>query len=75
VGLVVEGPEVLHQPDVAVLLHDGKDGAVVAAFFRLYDSEFEPFEHMSFNLFLVCIWSFKLLDIDGLRGFKSDLMH
>jgi hypothetical protein len=69
VQFIVECPEVLHQPDVAVLLHDGKNWAVVGAASWLNDSELEPFEYMSFDLFSVRNWNFELLDINWLSSF------
>ena len=52
---MVKGSEVLHEPDGAVIFHDGKDGAVVAAAGWLNDSKFEPLKNVSFNFFSVCI--------------------
>jgi hypothetical protein len=64
VGLVVKGSEVLHEPDGGILLHDGDNGAVVVAVGWLNDPKFAPFEDMSFNFFTVCVWDFKLLNVN-----------
>jgi hypothetical protein len=59
VGLIVEGPEVLHQNHVPVLLHDGKDGAVVATGGWPNESQLEPFQDVRFEI----------------RGLQGNLMH
>jgi hypothetical protein len=53
VRLLVEGSEVLYQPDIAVFFHDSKDGAVVPAASRLDDTKLDPLQHMSFDLLAV----------------------
>jgi hypothetical protein len=57
---LVDDSEVLDKVHTAVLLHDSKDGAVS----QLYDSDLEPFKHVSFYLFSVGIWNFKLPEIN-----------
>jgi hypothetical protein len=53
--LLLKAPKVLHQPDIAVLFHDGKNGAVIVAADWLNESEIEPFEYMLFDFFAMRI--------------------
>ena len=73
-GLSIQGPEVLHQPDSAVLLGHGEDRAVVLAAGRLHDSHLEPLGHVSFDLFPVGVGDLELLDVDRLVRFERDLV-
>jgi hypothetical protein len=75
VGLIFEGSEVLHLPDVVIFLHDGKDGSVEAVPGGLNDSELQPFENMSFDFLAMHIWNFKLLQVNWLSSLQGNVMH
>ena len=65
-GLGVEGPEVLDQPNPAVLLAHGEDRAVELAPGWLDNSHLEPLSHVFLNLLPVRIRNLELLHVDRL---------
>ncbi len=60
----IPSSEILHEPDVAILFHDGKYWAVIPAASWLNDSELEPFEDVSFDFFPVRIGNLELFHIN-----------